>query len=81
MEALGDVIGFVVCVIMVRYGLAMTLEAWRLGSITIKNLVFPEWWLLAPLPAVFILLAIEFVFRFGRLLQVRARRNEATSVG
>lgn len=81
MEALGDVIGFVVCVIMVRYGLAMTLEAWRLGSITIKNLVFPEWWLLAPLPAVFVLLAIEFIFRFGRLLQVRARRNEATSVG
>jgi TRAP-type C4-dicarboxylate transport system permease small subunit len=80
MEACGDVVGFVVCLAMIRYGTLMTLEAWRLGSITIKNLVFPEWWLLAPLPAVFVLLAIEFVFRFHRVLQTRALREEATSV-
>ena len=56
-------------------------DSWRLGAITIKNLVFPEWWLLAPLPATFVLLAIEFVFRFDRLLKgARTRRIEATSV-
>jgi TRAP-type C4-dicarboxylate transport system permease small subunit len=82
MEILADVIGFVVCLVLVRYGLAMTLDSWRLGFITIKNLVFPEWWLLAPLPAIFLLLAIEFVFRFHRLLAgEKARRADAISAG
>jgi TRAP-type C4-dicarboxylate transport system permease small subunit len=81
MEALGDVLGFAVCVTLIRYGLDMTLESARLGAITIKNLVFPEWWLLAPLPAAFVLLAIEFLFRFHRLMTGgRTRRIEATSV-
>ena len=66
---------------LVRYGAAMTFDSAHLGAITIKNLVFPEWWLLAPLPITFALLAIEFVFRFQRLMAgERARRVEATSV-
>jgi TRAP-type transport system small permease protein len=81
MEALGDVLGFAVSLIMVGYGTAMTLDSARIGAITIKNLVFPEWWLLALLPAAFVLVAIEFVFRLHRLLTgERARRVEATSV-
>jgi len=80
MEAASDILGFAVCVVLVRYGAAMTYDSWRIGSITIKNLVFPEWWLLAPLPIVFILLAFEFVFRFQRLLGQRTRRGDATSV-
>jgi TRAP-type C4-dicarboxylate transport system permease small subunit len=82
MEAAGDILGFIVCVVLIRYGTGMAYDSWRLGAITIKNLVFPEWWLLAPLPATFALLAIEFVFRFDRLLKGgRTRRIEATSVG
>lgn len=80
MEAIGDIAGFVVCLAMIRYATLMTYDAWRIGSITIKNLVFPEWWLLAPLPVCFVLLAIEFVFRFHRLLLNREKREEATSV-
>ena len=81
MEAAGDLLGFAVSVILVRYGFAMSYDSWRLGAITIKNLVFPEWWLLAPLPLTFALLAVEFVFRFDRLLRgERGRRIEATSV-
>jgi TRAP-type C4-dicarboxylate transport system permease small subunit len=81
MEALGDVLGFAVSVTLIRYGLDMTFDSARLGAITIKNLVFAEWWLLAPLPAAFVLLAVEFVFRFQRLITgERARRIEATSV-
>jgi TRAP-type C4-dicarboxylate transport system permease small subunit len=81
MEAVGDLLGFAVCVVLIRYGFAMTYDSWRLDAITIKNLVFPEWWLLAPLPVTFLLLAIEFLFRFDRLLRgTRARRIEATSV-
>jgi TRAP-type transport system small permease protein len=82
MEAVGDLLGFAVSVVLVRYGFAMTYDSFRLGAITIKNLVFPEWWLLAPLPVAFALLAVEFVFRLDRLLKgERARRVEATSVG
>ncbi len=81
-ELIADLLGFAVCIVLVRYGALMTYESWRLGSITIKNLVFPEWWLLAPLPAAFVLLAIEFVFRLHRLLHGDRRpREEATSVG
>jgi TRAP-type C4-dicarboxylate transport system permease small subunit len=80
LEAIGDIIGFAVCLAMIRYATLMTYDAWRIGSITIKNLVFPEWWLLAPLPVCFVLLAIEFVFRFHRLLLNREKREEATSV-
>ena len=82
MEAAADVIGFAVCLAMMRYGIKMTIDSALLGSITIKNLVFPEWWLLWPLPACFALIAAEFVFRFDRLMRGgRGRRVEATSVG
>ena len=80
MEAAGDILGFVICLIMLRYTWLMTFEAFRLGSITIKNLIFPEWWMLAPMPFTFLLLTIEFVFRFYRLMLSRTRREEATSV-
>ena len=82
MEALADLVGLAVCLVMMRYGIKMTLDSAALGSITIKNLVFPEWWLLWPLPLCFAFLAIEFVFRFDRLMRSEpARRSEATSVG
>jgi TRAP-type C4-dicarboxylate transport system permease small subunit len=82
MEAASDVLGFAVCLVMMRYGLKMSIDSALLGSITIKNLVFPEWWLLWPLPVCFALLAAEFVFRFDRLIHSEpGRRVEATSVG
>src|SRR5690606_20883 len=81
-EMIADLLGFAVCMALVWYGTAMTLESWRLGSITIKNLVFPEWWVLAPLPLAFLLLAIEFVFRLHRLLHGdRRSREQPASVG
>jgi len=82
MEALADVIGFAVCLVMMRHGVRMTIESATLGSYTIKALAFPEWWLLWPLPFCFALVAIEFAFRFDRLMRgPRGRRLEATSVG
>lgn len=81
-EAIADLLGLAASLVLVWYGTIMTLQSARLGSITIKNLVFPEWWLLAPLPVCFALLALEFVFRFHRLLGApRTRRLEAISVG
>ena len=82
MEAVADVLGLAASLVLVWYGTVMTAQSARLGSLTIKNLVFPEWWLLAPLPICFALLALEFVLRFHRLMDApRTRRHEATSVG
>ena len=81
-EAAADILGFAASLVLVWYGTIMTVQSARLSSLTIKNLVFPEWWLLWPLPVCFALLAIEFAFRFHRLMGApRTRRIEATSVG
>jgi TRAP-type transport system small permease protein len=82
MEAVADLVGLAASLVLIWYGSVMTVQSARLSSLTIKNLVFPEWWLLWPLPICFLLIAIEFVFRFHRLLGApRTRRIEATSVG
>jgi TRAP-type transport system small permease protein len=81
MEAFGDILGLAVCLVLIRYGLSMTYDSWITGSTTIKNLIFPEWWLLSLLPMCFVLLAVEFVFRFHRLVTgERTRRSDATSL-
>ena len=81
-EALADIVGLAASLVLIWYGTIMTAQSARLGSLTIKNLVFPEWWLLWPLPLYFVLLALEFIFRFHRLMGApRTRRIEATSVG
>ena len=82
MEAAADLLGLAASLVLIWYGTIMTVQSARLSSLTIKNLVFPEWWLLAPLPVCFALLALEFVLRFHRLMNApRTRRIEATSVG
>jgi TRAP-type C4-dicarboxylate transport system permease small subunit len=67
MDIVADVLGLSVCLVFVVYGSIMTWQSFQVGSITIKNLIFPEWWLLSPLPLAFLLLAIEFVFRLYRV--------------
>src|ERR1041384_477065 len=67
-EAVADLIGLAASLVLVWYGTILTVHSARLPSLTIKNLVFPEWWLLWPLPLCFAMLALEFVFRFHRLM-------------
>lgn len=75
-----DTIAFACCVIMVFYGASAAWDSFSQGSISIKTLVMPEWWVLAPLPAAFALLAIEVLFRMRRLaLGARAPREDAVS--
>ncbi len=61
----------------------MVIDSAVLGSLTIKNLVFPEWWLLAPLPiCVCAARRSNSCCRFHRLMTgTTARRTEATSAG
>lgn len=79
-EWISDAIAFACCACMVVYGARATWESFSQGSITIKTLVMPEWWALAPLPAAFALLAVEVLFRMRRLaLGPQAPRDDAVS--
>lgn len=81
-EFVADLIGIAVALVLVWYGVEAMLESRRLGALTIKNFVFPEWWIFAPLPLCMLLVAIEFGFRLHRLGRgPRAKRDEATAVG
>ena len=79
-EWLSDAIALACCVCVVAYGSRATWESFSQGSITIKTLVLPEWWALAPLPVAFALLAVEVLLRMRRLwLGARAPRADAVS--
>ena len=81
-EWFADSAGLACCLVMVWYGAKMTLASHGSGAITVKTLVTPEWWLLAPLPIAFALLAAEMLFRMRRLLQgERGPREDAVSAG
>lgn len=67
LEWVGDTIGLACCLFMAWYGAKAAWASFQAGAVNIKTLVTPEWWALAPLPVVFMLLAIEMVFRMGRL--------------
>jgi TRAP-type C4-dicarboxylate transport system permease small subunit len=60
---LADVLGLAVCIVFVVYGARAVASSAQQGSLVIKSIVFPEWWLYAPVPVCFALLAIEFVRR------------------
>ena len=68
-EWLADAIGFVCCLWLVFYGASAAKKSFLADALSIKTLVMPEWWILAPLPICFLLLAIEFLFRMRRLKQ------------
>jgi TRAP-type C4-dicarboxylate transport system permease small subunit len=76
MEWVGDVVGLVCCLMFVWYGTSVAAASYFDGSISIKTLVLPEWWLLAPMPVAFVLLAIEFVLRMHRLASAERRPRE-----
>ena len=67
---------------MVAYGARMAWASYKSGAMTIKTLITPEWWLLAPLPAAFTLLAVEMLFRMRRLLHAEhGPRDDAVTAG
>ena len=80
LEWVGDVIGFACCLVIAWFGAQAAWSSYASGALNIKTLVTPEWWALAPLPLVFVLLAIEMMFRMIRLNRAeRGPRNDAVS--
>jgi TRAP-type transport system small permease protein len=81
-EWIADVLGLVCCLVISWYGMRATLASFKAGSLSVKTLITPEWWMLAPLPIAFLLLAIEMGFRMRRLaVGKRAPRDDAVSTG
>ena len=81
-EWLCDVLAFACCVTIAFAGAKAALASAKIGSMVIKTLAVPEWWLLAPLPACFVLLAIEVLFRLSRLYAMpRGPRDDAVTAG
>lgn len=79
-EWFADIVGLACCLAMVWYGIKMTVASYTSGAMTVKTLVTPEWWLLAPLPIAFALLSIEMLFRMRRLLYgARGPREDAVT--
>ena len=80
LEWVGDLLGLACCLYFVWYGAKATISSYLTSAVSIKTLVMPEWWLLAPLPVTFLLFAVEFVFRIHRLGHgERSARSEAVS--
>ena len=81
-EWIADLLALICCLVMVLYGSHMAIASYKAGALTIKSLVTPEWWLLAPLPVAFALLAIEVGFRMRRLWHSeRGPREDAVTAG
>jgi TRAP-type C4-dicarboxylate transport system permease small subunit len=76
LEWLGDILGIVCCLFFVWYGARVAAASLANGSLSIKTLVLPEWWLMAPMPVAFALLTVEFVFRMHRLAHAEKRPRE-----
>lgn len=81
-EWVSDVLGLGCCIAIAYYGARATLASFSGASFSIKTLVMPEWWILAPLPVAFTMLAVEMLFRMRRLyFGERAARDDAVTAG
>lgn len=58
-DRLASLFAFAVSAVLVWYSVATLLDSRAAGALVLKALVFPEWWLYAPLPPGFALLALE----------------------
>jgi TRAP-type C4-dicarboxylate transport system permease small subunit len=81
-EWIVDVLGLACCLFIAWYGARAALASFKAGSMSIKTLITPEWWLLSVLPLAFLALSLGMVFRMRRLaLGERAPRDDAVSTG
>jgi TRAP-type transport system small permease protein len=65
-DRLASALGLVVSLLMAWYAWRMLDDSRQAGSLVMKALVFPEWWLYVPVPVCFALLALECARRVWR---------------
>ena len=81
-EWIVDVLALACCAVICWYSGLAAYKSYAAGSMSIKTLVTPEWWLISALPMAFAALTVEMLFRMRRLwLAPRAPRDDAVSTG
>ena len=81
-EWIVDTLALGCCALIAYYSARAAIASWAAGSLSIKTLITPEWWLLSALPVAFLALTVEMLFRMRRLwLAPRAPRDDAVSTG
>ena len=81
-EWLIDALALACCALIAYYSARAAWASYAAGSLSIKTLITPEWWLLSVLPVAFAALTLEMLFRMRRLyLGPRAPRDDAVSTG
>lgn len=81
-EWIVDALALFCCAVITWYSARAALASYEAGSLSIKTLVTPEWWLLSVLPVSFAALTLETVFRMRRLYHApRTPRDDAVSAG
>lgn len=60
LEFVANLVGLAVSAVLVVYGIRTILNSAQQDSMVLKSVVFPEWWLYAPVPLCFALLLVEF---------------------
>lgn len=82
LEAVSDLLGLLVCLVLSWVSWGAASAGFAQGGLVRRTITYPEWWLAAPLPLVFALLAGEFAARLLRVMRDpgAARRDEARSV-
>lgn len=66
-ERLANLVGLGVSGALLYAGALAAWKSFAAGRLVFKTFVFPEWWLLAPLPFCAAILGFEFLFRLGGL--------------
>jgi len=65
LDIAANLVGLAISGVFVVYGVRTALDSARQGSMVIKSVVFPEWWLFVPVAVCFGLLALEFARRLA----------------
>ena len=77
-----DAAGIAISAVSLVYATHMLVDSFGSGAMVLKELVFPEWWILLLVPFSSLLLCVEFLFRMQRLAAGQiGMRDEATSTG
>jgi len=63
LERFVDLLGLAICLTIAYYGTIATISAYESGSAIYKNMIVPEWPVLAFIPLSFFMLSIEFILR------------------
>ena len=80
-EMLCDGIGIVLSVLMTVYGVRVAIASFNSGTKLVKEFVIPEWWILTPLPLMFLLLGVGFVIRLHKVANgPRMAREEGAQI-